>query len=110
MGNKSHKEITIIYENIIALGLIGVKIQNNNFELNNINIKYIKSLYKTFYYPKHSLTILDEIENNYYHLQNILKNTVILYNKYNLTNINEDLYVRTTLHKLQPTLHIINLK
>jgi hypothetical protein len=106
MGNKSSSETNLIHENINILIDIGLKMEDKKYKVDK---DYVISLYKTFYYPRHSLTILDEMYSNYPHLQNKLKNHIKLFNKYNLTNISEDDYVKTTLKSLKKTLCVIGL-
>ena len=47
------------------------------------------------------------MHNGYYHLKCALRKNIALYNKYNLTNIDEEKYVSTTFTNLQPTLQVI---
>lgn len=105
MGVKSSKEVNLIHSNINILIELGTKIDNGL----EINKKYVKSLYKTFYYPTHSLTKLEEMNSNHYNLYKILKKQIELYNNYNSTNINVTEYVKNTYRSLGKTLYIIGV-
>lgn len=110
MGNTySLEETNIINQNINVLTKIGIDVKNNSYELNDNNKKYIISLYKTFYFPKHSLTKIEEINENHYHLRKILKNHILLFNKYNSLNIDVIKYINDTYESLKPTLYIIDV-
>jgi len=106
MGNKSSSETNLIHENINILIDIGLKMEDKNYKVDK---DYVISLYKTFYYPRHALTKLDEMHSNYPHLQNKLKNHIKLFNKYNLTGVEEDIYVQNTFKSLKKTLCVIGL-
>jgi|LauGreDrversion4_2_1035121.scaffolds.fasta_scaffold40460_6 hypothetical protein len=49
------------------------------------------------------------MHSNYPHLQNKLKNHIKLFNKYNLTGVEEDIYVQNTFKSLKKTLCVIGL-
>jgi len=104
MGNKSSSEIKLIHANINILIEYGIKMEDKNFIVDKY---YVIMLYKTFYYPKHPLTILEEIQWNHPHLKEILRKHIKMFNKYNSTNINEDFYINDTYKSLQKTLLLI---
>lgn len=106
MGNKIVAETILIHNNINILIDIGNKTEDKNYILDE---KYAVSLYKSFYYPIHCLTILDEIEDRHYHLNKNLRKRIKMYNKYNSTNIDEDIYVKNTYNSLKKTLYIIGV-
>lgn len=106
MGNASSTKTTLIHENINKLIEIGKKLKDKNYIVNKNDVI---SLYKTFYYPRDSLTKLQEMDNNHYHLHRILKNHIHLYNKYNSLNIDEYIYVENTYNLLEKTLYLIGV-
>ena len=116
MGNSpSPERVNFVYENVKKLEAIGIPIKKE-YDITDIiflkdkNLKQeIINLYRTFYYPTHSLTKLDEMNGDHYHLRRILTNNIELYNKYNSTNINVNNYVNTTVENLQPTLRVIGV-
>jgi hypothetical protein len=103
MGNNLEK-VNLVHENINVLCEIGKNIDDHEFDK-----EMIKTFYETFYYPKHSLTKLEEMCGDHPHLKNILKNHIKLFNKYNSTNIDESTYVRNTYILLKKTLNIIGV-
>ncbi len=68
----SLEETNIIYKNIILLQSINIQIKEGNYKLNEENKNYIIMLYRTFYYPRHSLTKLEEMQSHHHHLKKIL--------------------------------------
>ena len=110
MGNTTATTVNLTYENIKKLEQIGVEIININlYHLTKTQKETVINLYKTFYYPTHCLTKLEEMNRNHYHLRNILRKNIELYNKYNLTNIDVEHYITTTVKNLQPTLRVIGV-
>lgn len=121
MGNSpSPERVNFVYENVKKLEAIGIPIKKE-YDITDIiflkdkNLKKeIINLYKTFYYPTHSLTKVEECTSHFggdthHHLRRILTNNIELYNKYNSTNINVNNYVKNTLENLQPTLRVIGV-
>lgn len=72
-GTQSLEDTNQIYNNIELLKIINLEIKENIYELNEENKNYIIRLYRTFYYPKHPLTKLEEINSHHQHLKKILK-------------------------------------
>jgi len=110
MGNlqDSKEQVISIYNNIEILTQIDIYIKLNHYDINRLNKTYIKSLYKTFYYPDNTKSTLIEHElDNYYVLRNILEKNIKLYNKYINATINIDDYLDITIENLKPTLEII---
>jgi hypothetical protein len=85
-----------------------MNIKENN-ELDFEMKQHIRKLYKTFYYPTHVLTRLDEIHTEHKILKNKLKNHIEMYNKYNNMTIDEENYVKTTYENIKYTLYLINV-
>ncbi len=108
MGNTS-SSINLTIDNINILTDIAEKIQQKSYKLDKNNIEYIISLYKTFYYPRHSLTKLEEMNSNHHHLRKIIKNNIRDYNKINSTNIDEKKYIENAYNGLKQTLHLIGV-
>lgn len=106
MGNKSSSEINLIDTNINILIDYGIKMEDKNFVVDK---HYVVSLYNTFYYPKHSLSKLDEIQSNHQHLRKILREQIQMFNKYNSTSNNENNYIQSTYKSLKKTLHFIGV-
>ncbi len=105
MGNEqSFESINEKYTNIEILQSIGIKIKQNQYELNYESKKYIKSLYKTFYYPTDVVGRLEERAFNYNCLKKVIMNIIGNYNKIHLTNINPKEYVEQAFINLEPTL------
>ncbi len=118
MGNtQSPKQVGEIHENIKQLEQIGLEITDNRGPLGWKRISQeerakhakIHDLYKSFYYPTQCLRQFEEMNENHYHLRQILEKHITLYNKYNSTDIDVDDYVKTTLKNLQPTLRVIGV-
>jgi hypothetical protein len=104
--SKSSSEINFIHANINILIEYGIKMADINFAVDK---QYVVALYKTFYYPRHVLTKLDEMNNDHLLLRRILRKQIKMYNKYNLTNIDENNYVQNTYNSLKKTLHLISV-
>lgn len=107
MGNTSPRRVNDIYENVKLLEEIGRQI--DDVRLNKDIKKEIIHLYQLFYYPRDSLTKLEEIYTNHYQLRRILRKNIKLYNEYNTTNIDVENYVETSVKNLQPTLRVIGV-
>lgn len=69
----------------------------------------IRENYRYFYNPD-SLRKLEEMQNDFHYLRHILKNNIILFNRYNSTNIDVNEYIETTLEKLKITLPLIGIE
>lgn len=115
MGNASQTCVNAIYDNVKTLEEMGFQIKKK-YDITDMIILADKKekvniikLYKSFYYPTHSLRRLEEMHNGHYHLRQILKKNIKLYNKYNLTNIDVEDYVKKTVENLQPTLRVIGV-
>ncbi len=106
MGNQQSLKIIYNekYTNIEILQSIGILIKQNKYELNHDSRKYIKSLYKTFYYPTDSVGRLEEIAFHYNGLKKVMINIIESYNKFHSTNIDSKEYVKEAFINLEPTL------
>ena len=107
MGNfftRTQERTEFIYNTVEILQQIGIYMKQNNDKPENITVNDIKKLYQRFYYPTHSLTILDELNSDYDILRRKLRENIRAYNKYNSTNINENNYVNNVMENLRPTL------
>lgn len=113
MGNSSPTRVNTVYENVKKLEEIGVELKNkygtSDMMLLSEEKEIIINLYRSFYYPSHSLRKLEEINEDHYHLRKILTENIKLYNKYNSTNVDVEDYIQTTVKNLQPTLRIIGV-
>ena len=117
MGN-SHKSSSESYrmvinnnfQNIKQLEEIGIQMKTKQAnKVTKEEKKLIIKLYKSFYYPIHPLTKLEEMNECHFKLRSNLKKLIEMYNEYNSTNINVDEYVKNTVENLQPTLRVIGV-